>query len=158
MDHVHRKPVPADRYVPLVEFMYLVFTRMPGESYRRRLRSLLLCLCYVFRALITSLVCWSCRWVFVWSVLFQDDDYFHRHFGFSNLCFSLGCSWQKPGSLKNTAYSKKESSLKKDSGLWQTATLCPTLGKRVQRNDFIRVGRLKKTTQLLLTNCSLRAF
>ena len=27
--------------VPLVEFMYLVFTRMPGESYRRRLMSLL---------------------------------------------------------------------------------------------------------------------
>ena len=27
--------------VPLVEFMYLVFTRMPGESYRRWLRSLL---------------------------------------------------------------------------------------------------------------------
>ena len=23
--------------VPLVEFMYLVFTHMPGESYRRRL-------------------------------------------------------------------------------------------------------------------------
>ena len=43
--------------VPLVEFMYLVFTRMPGESYRRRLRSLLLYLCYVFRALINSLVC-----------------------------------------------------------------------------------------------------
>ena len=30
--------------VPLGEFMYLVFTRMPGESYRRRLRSLLVCL------------------------------------------------------------------------------------------------------------------
>ena len=28
--------------VPLVEFMYLVFTRMAGESYRRRLGSLLL--------------------------------------------------------------------------------------------------------------------
>ena len=27
--------------VPLVEFIYLVFTRMPGECYRRRLRSLL---------------------------------------------------------------------------------------------------------------------
>ena len=27
--------------VPLVEFMYLVFTDMPGESYRRRLSSLL---------------------------------------------------------------------------------------------------------------------
>ena len=38
--------------------MYLVFTRMPGESYHRRLRSLLLCLCDVFRALINSLVCW----------------------------------------------------------------------------------------------------
>jgi len=44
--------------VLLMEFMYLVFTRMPGESYRRRLRSLLLHLCYVFRALINSLVCW----------------------------------------------------------------------------------------------------
>ena len=43
--------------VLLVEFMYLAFTRMPGESYRRRLRSLLLYLCYVFRALINSLVC-----------------------------------------------------------------------------------------------------
>ena len=31
-----------------LEFMYLVFTRMPGENYRRRLRSLLLCLCDVF--------------------------------------------------------------------------------------------------------------
>ena len=35
-------------------------TRMPGESYRRRLRSLLLYLCYVFRALINSLVCLLC--------------------------------------------------------------------------------------------------
>ena len=43
--------------VPLVEFTYLVFTRMPGESYRRRLRSLLLCLRDVFRALINSPVC-----------------------------------------------------------------------------------------------------
>ena len=43
--------------VPLVAFMYLVFTRMPGESYRRRLRSLLLYLRYFFRALINSLVC-----------------------------------------------------------------------------------------------------
>ena len=37
--------------------MYLVFTRKPAESYRRRLRSFLLYLCYVFRALINSLVC-----------------------------------------------------------------------------------------------------
>ena len=38
--------------------MYLVFTRMPGESYRRRLGSLLY-LWYVLRALINSLVCCS---------------------------------------------------------------------------------------------------
>ena len=43
--------------VPLVELMYLVFTRMPGESYRRRLLSLLLSLRDVFRALINSLAC-----------------------------------------------------------------------------------------------------
>ena len=34
--------------VPLVEFMYLVFARMPGESYRKRPRSLLLYLCDIF--------------------------------------------------------------------------------------------------------------
>ena len=41
--------------VPLAEFMYLVFTRMPGESYRWRLRSLLY-LYYVFRALRVGMV------------------------------------------------------------------------------------------------------
>ena len=35
----------------------LVFTRVPGESNRRRLNSLLLYLCYVFRARVNSLVC-----------------------------------------------------------------------------------------------------
>ena len=47
-------------HVPLVEFTYLIFTRMPGESYHRRLRSLLLYLCYVFWVLINSLACWFC--------------------------------------------------------------------------------------------------
>ena len=41
---------------PLVEFLYLVFTRMPGESYRRRPRTLLPS-CGVFRVPINSLVC-----------------------------------------------------------------------------------------------------
>ena len=44
--------------IPLVEFVYLVFTGTPGESYCRRFTSLLLCLCHVFRALINSLSCW----------------------------------------------------------------------------------------------------
>ena len=48
------------RVHPLVEFMHLVFTRMPGERYHRRLRSLLLWLCDVFRVLINSLVCRFC--------------------------------------------------------------------------------------------------
>ena len=48
------KPLMKD--VPLVEFMYFVFTQMPGESYRRRLRSLLLYLRYVFRTLINYIV------------------------------------------------------------------------------------------------------
>ena len=40
--------------------MYLVvFTRTAGKSYRRRLGSLLLCLCDVFRALINSLGVWK---------------------------------------------------------------------------------------------------
>ena len=38
--------------------MYLVFTRMPGESSCWWLRSLLLCLCEAFQVLINSLVCW----------------------------------------------------------------------------------------------------
>ena len=40
----------------MVEFMYLVFTCTPGESYCRWLRSLLLYLGYAFQALINSLV------------------------------------------------------------------------------------------------------
>ena len=47
---------------PLVGFLYLVFTRMPGESYHRRLRSLVLSWFDVFWALINSLVCWF--WIF----------------------------------------------------------------------------------------------
>ena len=50
--------------VPVVEFMYLVFTCMQGESYRRRLRSLLLCLCDVFRVQINSLLCLCCAGLF----------------------------------------------------------------------------------------------
>ena len=58
--------------VPLVEFMYFVFTRMPGESYRRPLRALLLYLCYVFRELFNSLLCWfnwSRSTILVWKWL-----------------------------------------------------------------------------------------
>ena len=44
-------------YRYLVEFIYLVFTCMPGKSYHRQLGSLLLYLCYRFQVLINSLKC-----------------------------------------------------------------------------------------------------
>ena len=57
--------IPDESYlnedVPLTEFIYLVFTCVPGERYCRQLGSLLLCLCYVFRVLINSLVLILCK-------------------------------------------------------------------------------------------------
>ena len=54
-----------------MEFVYLVFTRMP--SYR----SLLVCLCDAFRALINSRVCWF--WTSALGlVLFQICDLWLR--------------------------------------------------------------------------------
>ena len=44
----------------MVTLTRIVFTRMPGESCRRRLESLLLCLCDVFPAVTNSLECWFC--------------------------------------------------------------------------------------------------
>ena len=60
-------------------FMYLVFTRMPADSFCRQLRSLLLCLCDIFWTLNNSLACWShqlnqlfCLLCDFWSI--QPDD------------------------------------------------------------------------------------
>ena len=50
----NQEEILNDEVASLVQFMYLVFTRMPGESYRRRFVSLLLRLCDVYRALINS--------------------------------------------------------------------------------------------------------
>ena len=75
---VHKPPevhpqndVPLIEDVPLVEFTYLVFTRVPGESYHRRL-GLCCCTC-VFRALINSIVCWVCTSA-QGLILFQISD------------------------------------------------------------------------------------
>ena len=54
-DGIYVPCIIAHMDVPLVEFMYLVFTHVPGESYSRRLRSLLLYSCDVIRALINPL-------------------------------------------------------------------------------------------------------
>ena len=58
---------------PLVKFMCLVFTRIPGESYRMRFRSLLLYLCQVFGALITEGY-FSTRVVVVAVVVVAEPD------------------------------------------------------------------------------------
>ena len=42
-----------------MKFMYLVFTRMPGEL-PHATWVFVVYLCYIFRALINSLVCWFC--------------------------------------------------------------------------------------------------
>ena len=58
----------------VVEFMYLIFTCMPCESYRRRLWSLVLCMCYMFCMLINSLVCgFWCNW----DVLYGQCEQMH---------------------------------------------------------------------------------
>ena len=46
--------------VPVVKFMYLAFTHMPRESYRKKKTQevfVVVRMCDVFRALINSLVC-----------------------------------------------------------------------------------------------------
>ena len=66
MPNKHNKEDPSHYCnspgMPLVEFMYLVFTHMPGKSCCRWLRSSLLCLCDIFWALINSLVCCISLW------------------------------------------------------------------------------------------------
>ena len=49
-----KNPTEKTEDVPLVEFTYLVFTYMPGESYVGDLS--LLYLCYIFRVLINSFI------------------------------------------------------------------------------------------------------
>ena len=53
---VRQATILLTHFISRAEFMHSAFTRMPGESYRRWFRSQLLYLCYVFRALISSLI------------------------------------------------------------------------------------------------------
>ena len=64
-----------------------VFAGMPGEiCYRRQIKSLLLRLFDVFRALINSLVCWFGIWSL--SILFNSNSGIAPS-GFSGACFVL---------------------------------------------------------------------
>ena len=81
--------------------MYFVFARMPGESYRRRLRSLLY-LCCVFRALINSLELKINRFekssLYNWKLSMGGWGGVRRGATFPNtsrpfLCSHTSCSW-----------------------------------------------------------------
>ena len=90
--------------IALVEFMYHEFTRMPGESYHRRLRSLLFDCVTSFRALINSLfVDWACLlWTGFDLVAFAIDCVmfgtvvlhfgYKIHFSFIAKCQYIGAS------------------------------------------------------------------
>ena len=77
--------------VPVVEFMYLVFTCTPGEGCCRQLRSLLLCQC------VTSFKCWLTLLILVFTVLTKLKWWLHLHYSERNpsrkqnwlLCFVL---------------------------------------------------------------------
>ena len=98
----------VSQVVLLVEFMYLVFTRKPGDSYRNRLRSLLLHLCYLFRALVNSLLCW-----FLTNTLITAITYGDRYAGnikSSSVISSEHHKWQGI----NTERNKKEGNVWSD--------------------------------------------
>ena len=64
--------------------VYVPYIYMPGESYRRQLRSLLLYLCYVFRALMNSLVRWLCicileRSLTFWAIINRQSALHFQH-------------------------------------------------------------------------------
>ena len=69
--------------------MYFIFTRMLGESYGRRIGSLLLCLCDVFRALlIVSSPCVPEAHPATNMLLFSEDFFFFPlSFSFKLLLF-----------------------------------------------------------------------
>ena len=119
--------------------MYLAFIRMPGESYRRRLTSLLMYLCKVFRALINSLVCWFCTSV-LGLVLFQ-------------ICNNNSFLAQQPvqkvrtyGTVQyhNTNYRKKEKTnkTKTTKNRYNEQVLC----------ECLDAARVKKQTKNTTTN------
>ena len=68
--------------------MEFIFTRMPGESYRWRLRSSLLYLRYVFRALINSGLCVDSR-----EIKFPSSSSCSRVFGVEE-CWSWDPPWE----------------------------------------------------------------
>ena len=87
--HAYKYNVHKLRQMYIFEFMYLIFTRIPGETYRRRLRSLSY-FCYVFWDFINSLVWWFCGssalslvlmfpfpfFFFLWLAVRCDSDLF----------------------------------------------------------------------------------
>ena len=94
-------------YKPMERTLSLVFTHMPGESYRTWLRSLLLLYLFdVFQALINSLTCWFCTSA-LGLILFQisvNHSLFKHHILIKVLftMYSVVASW--PADTENKLY------------------------------------------------------
>ena len=81
--------------------LYLVFTRVPSESYRRRRRPLLLDLCDIFWALINSLVCWFSKCLHFIFHAWVSATRFHYH-SWQAICWvpwpvQMFCAEVRPG-------------------------------------------------------------
>ena len=124
--------------VPLVEFIYLVFTHMPGESYCRQRGSLLLYLCYVFRALINSL-CWfyKVKGMKICSVIRFDACCVHSQRGSEQPLHMVARLLQKTGLPITSAIchyqkawgtyhclARQKSQFKSTSWVWKIITIC----------------------------------
>ena len=127
-------------------FMYLVFTCMPGDSYRRRLGSLLSYLRYVFRALITSLVCCFClvlnkAYSYPGIRNSTNNNKYRKHKSDLIMSVLLCCSMrrQTPHGIGCM--------LQKSSSQFWTSTQLNQQQQMQQRDTASRVNPLDKTTE-----------
>ena len=132
--------------------MCLVFTRMPSESYGRRLKPLLFCLCdAVFRAVINSLCVDSKHWTQKQHSSTKAGGDTYTHYLSLSLCpppplsLSLFLSSPSPSlvhtSLFNTLYACVPCSVMVHCALHVAQAICkrPTLGE-ISQNRELRSG------------------
>ena len=123
------------------ESVYLVFTRMPGKSYLRRLRSLLLYLYYVFRELVYSLVCWFLK--------MNNYSVEHRPPSWGSVVSpSPECGWEGHGWVR----------IPSDScGIFQPWSAPTPEFDKALWDQLVRLGPHSRTSATLWTHCIVGA-
>ena len=125
-------------------FMYLVFTCMPGGSYRRRLRSLLSYLCYVFRALILILFGFKQSLFIYRNHKFNKQQQIQetqKQYDYVSVTLLLSAPSNTTGHRLHTSEMQKSS-----SHFW-TATQHDQQQRTQQRDTASHVNPLDKTTE-----------